>query len=98
LPSFQGKAEASASRRARAGTPSWAGPPRRRPASAAWSDLVHPADSEGIETPLALRRLHALGCEFGQGHLFSPARSAQDTAALLARWEPDEVVALLRAA
>jgi predicted signal transduction protein with EAL and GGDEF domain len=57
-----------------------------------------PVIAEGIETPLALRRLHALGCEFGQGHLFSPARSAQDTAALLARWEPDEVVALLRAA
>ncbi|MGZ4191917.1 MAG: hypothetical protein ACXVRW_05640 [Solirubrobacteraceae bacterium] len=31
-------------------------------------------------------------------HLFSPALSAADTAALLARWRPAEVVALLSAA
>ena len=57
-----------------------------------------PVIAEGIETPEQLRRLHALGCDFGQGHLFSPALSATDTAALLTRWRPDEVVALSAAA
>jgi EAL domain-containing protein (putative c-di-GMP-specific phosphodiesterase class I) len=56
-----------------------------------------PVIAEGIETPRQLRRLHALGCEFGQGHLFSPALSAADTAALLARWRPEEVGVLLGA-
>jgi EAL domain-containing protein (putative c-di-GMP-specific phosphodiesterase class I) len=39
-----------------------------------------------------------LGCDFGQGHLFSPALSAPDMAALLARWSPAEITALLTAA
>jgi diguanylate cyclase (GGDEF)-like protein len=47
-----------------------------------------PVIAEGIETPAQLRRLRSLGCEFGQGHLFSPALSADDIAALLARWRP----------
>ena len=42
-----------------------------------------PVIAEGIESPAQLRRLRALGCEFGQGHLFSPALSAHDTRALL---------------
>ncbi|MGH2894006.1 MAG: putative bifunctional diguanylate cyclase/phosphodiesterase, partial [Solirubrobacteraceae bacterium] len=57
-----------------------------------------PVIAEGIEAPGQLRRLRALGCEFGQGHLFSPAVSAGDMAALLARWSPVEIVALFTAA
>jgi hypothetical protein len=34
-----------------------------------------------------------LGCEFGQGHLFSPALSGADMAALLGRWSPAEITA-----
>lgn len=56
-----------------------------------------PVIAEGIETPGQLRRLRSLGCEFGQGHLFSPALSAAHTAALLGRWRPADVVSLLRA-
>ena len=57
-----------------------------------------PVIAEGIETPAQLRRLRALGCEFGQGHLFSPGLSAADTAALLHRWRPAGIVALFSAA
>jgi EAL domain-containing protein (putative c-di-GMP-specific phosphodiesterase class I) len=39
-----------------------------------------------------------LGCDFGQGHLFSAALSAADTAALLGRWCPAAIVALVSAA
>lgn len=34
--------------------------------------------AEGIETPEELERLTALGCEFGQGYLFSPPVPAQE--------------------
>jgi len=57
-----------------------------------------PVIAEGIETPGQLRRLRALGCEFGQGHLFSVALSATDIAALLARWRPADIVELFSAA
>ncbi|HTU94920.1 MAG TPA: EAL domain-containing protein [Solirubrobacteraceae bacterium] len=57
-----------------------------------------PVIAEGIEQPAQLRRLRALGCEFGQGHLFSPALNTTDMADLLARWSPGEIVALLSAA
>ncbi len=57
-----------------------------------------PVIAEGIEAPAQLRRLRSLGCEFGQGHLFSPAVSSVDMAALLARWSPAEIVALFTAA
>ena len=57
-----------------------------------------PVIAEGIEVPSQLRRLRALGCDFGQGHLFSPALSAGDMAALLARWSPAEIAALFTAA
>ena len=50
--------------------------------------------AEGIEAPDQLRRLRSLGCEFGQGYLFSRALSAQDTRALLESWSPSEIVAL----
>ncbi|HEX3688594.1 MAG TPA: EAL domain-containing protein [Solirubrobacteraceae bacterium] len=52
-----------------------------------------PVIAEGIEVPAQLRRLRSLGCEFGQGHLFSPAVSAADMAALLGRWSPAEIIA-----
>jgi EAL domain-containing protein (putative c-di-GMP-specific phosphodiesterase class I) len=57
-----------------------------------------PVIAEGIEAPAQLRRLRSLGCEFGQGHLFSPALSARDMAALFARWSPSEIVGLFTAA
>ena len=57
-----------------------------------------PVIAEGIEVPAQLRRLRSLGCDFGQGHLFSPALSAGDMAALLARWNPAEIAALFTAA
>jgi diguanylate cyclase (GGDEF)-like protein len=57
-----------------------------------------PVIAEGIEAPAQLRRLRSLGCEFGQGHLFSPALSSGDMAALLARWSPAEITALFTAA
>jgi EAL domain-containing protein (putative c-di-GMP-specific phosphodiesterase class I) len=56
-----------------------------------------PVIAEGVETPAQLRRLRSLGCEFGQGHLFSPALCAADTAALLARWRPADIVSLFGA-
>jgi diguanylate cyclase (GGDEF)-like protein/PAS domain S-box-containing protein len=48
--------------------------------------------AEGIEEAEQLRRLRALGCEYGQGYLFSPALSSHDTRALLESWSPAEVV------
>jgi diguanylate cyclase (GGDEF)-like protein/PAS domain S-box-containing protein len=57
-----------------------------------------PVIAEGIESPAQLRRLRSLGCEFGQGHLFSPALSAGDSRSLLERWNPAQIVALLTAA
>ena len=57
-----------------------------------------PVIAEGIEAPAQLRRLRSLGCEFGQGHLFSPALSSGDMAALLAGWSPAETTALFTAA
>jgi diguanylate cyclase (GGDEF)-like protein/PAS domain S-box-containing protein len=41
------------------------------------------AIAEGIETDEQLRRLIALGCDFGQGHLFAPSLGAVAAAALL---------------
>ena len=42
---------------------------------------------EGIETSVQLERLRELGCELGQGFLFSPAVPANEVAALLVQWE-----------
>ncbi|MGH2888196.1 MAG: putative bifunctional diguanylate cyclase/phosphodiesterase, partial [Solirubrobacteraceae bacterium] len=54
-----------------------------------------PVIAEGIETPEQLRQLRDLGCEYGQGHLFSPALSAPEATTLLRRWRPSDVTALL---
>jgi diguanylate cyclase (GGDEF)-like protein/PAS domain S-box-containing protein len=53
-----------------------------------------PVIAEGIECPDQLRHLRSLGCEFGQGYLFSPALSAEDTRTLLESWSPADIVAL----
>jgi diguanylate cyclase (GGDEF)-like protein/PAS domain S-box-containing protein len=41
--------------------------------------------AEGIETPLQLERLRALGCELAQGYLFAKPMSVEDAEAMLAR-------------
>jgi EAL domain-containing protein (putative c-di-GMP-specific phosphodiesterase class I) len=56
-----------------------------------------PVIAEGIECSDQLHRLRSLGCEFGQGYLFSPALSAEDTRSLLERWEPASVSGLTAA-
>jgi EAL domain-containing protein (putative c-di-GMP-specific phosphodiesterase class I) len=43
---------------------------------------------EGIETPLQLERLKALGCELGQGFLFAKPMGAEDVEAMLAKGTP----------
>ena len=40
--------------------------------------------AEGVETAEQLAELRALGCEYAQGYLFSPAVPAAELAALLA--------------
>jgi EAL domain-containing protein (putative c-di-GMP-specific phosphodiesterase class I) len=50
--------------------------------------------AEGIEDTAQLRRLRMLGCEYGQGFLFSVPRNAKDTQRLLAGWSPAETAAL----
>ncbi len=57
-----------------------------------------PVIAEGIEDPGQLKRLRSLGCEFGQGYLFSPALSAQDTRSLLESWIPADAIELGAAA
>ncbi|MHB1568350.1 MAG: putative bifunctional diguanylate cyclase/phosphodiesterase, partial [Solirubrobacteraceae bacterium] len=54
-----------------------------------------PVIAEGIETAGQGRRLRTLGCEFGQGHLFSPALSSRETTRLLAGWRPADVLELI---
>jgi diguanylate cyclase (GGDEF)-like protein/PAS domain S-box-containing protein len=51
-----------------------------------------PVIAEGIEDPRQLRRLRTLGCEYGQGTLFSPAASDEDVRAWLEQWDPDEIM------
>jgi diguanylate cyclase (GGDEF)-like protein/PAS domain S-box-containing protein len=48
--------------------------------------------AEGIETPAQLRRLRALGCEYGQGFLFSRPLTAEDIPSLFADWAPVEIL------
>jgi EAL domain-containing protein (putative c-di-GMP-specific phosphodiesterase class I) len=50
--------------------------------------------AEGIEEPNQFHRLRTLGCEYGQGFLFSPPLSAADTETLLASWAPARAAAL----
>jgi diguanylate cyclase (GGDEF)-like protein len=42
-----------------------------------------PVVAEGIESDAQLRALRAIGCDYGQGYLFSPALPAEAAAALL---------------
>jgi diguanylate cyclase (GGDEF)-like protein/PAS domain S-box-containing protein len=53
-----------------------------------------PVIAEGIESAEQLAHLRSLGCEFGQGYLFSPALDAESTRTLLAEWTPDRVLGL----
>ena len=50
--------------------------------------------AEGIETPEQLQRLRSLGCDYGQGFLFSKPLSAQETETLLIGWSADEAMAM----
>ncbi|HWE33904.1 MAG TPA: EAL domain-containing protein [Solirubrobacteraceae bacterium] len=50
--------------------------------------------AEGIERQGQLQRLRTLGCEYGQGFLFSEPLGAEDTVDLLACWRPARVAAL----
>jgi diguanylate cyclase (GGDEF)-like protein/PAS domain S-box-containing protein len=50
--------------------------------------------AEGIETQEQLRRLRTLGCEYGQGFLFSEPLNATDCEALLASWSSGEMATL----
>ena len=63
--------------------------------------LAHSLDlsviAEGIERPDQLERLRSLGCEYGQGYLFSPALSAEAMGAWLHRWAPAELAGLAAA-
>jgi diguanylate cyclase (GGDEF)-like protein/PAS domain S-box-containing protein len=47
--------------------------------------------AEGIERRDQLERLRALGCEYGQGYLFSPAASGEEMGGWLKNWTPGEV-------
>ena len=50
--------------------------------------------AEGIEDISQLQRLRTLGCEYGQGFLFSAPLSAADTERLLVAWRPGEAAAM----
>jgi diguanylate cyclase (GGDEF)-like protein/PAS domain S-box-containing protein len=47
--------------------------------------------AEGIERPDQLVHLRSLGCEYGQGYLFSPALSAERMGAWLESWTPAQI-------
>ena len=49
--------------------------------------------AEGIEQPSQLRRLRMLGCEYGQGFVFSRPLSTGAIEELLTAWVPSEVAA-----
>jgi diguanylate cyclase (GGDEF)-like protein/PAS domain S-box-containing protein len=50
--------------------------------------------AEGIENPVQLRRLRTLGCEYGQGYLFSRPLPADAIRELLAGWPVGRAAAL----
>ena len=52
------------------------------------------AVAEGIENPIQLRRLRTLGCEYGQGYLFSRPVSGDALRGLLAGWSDARAAAL----
>jgi EAL domain-containing protein (putative c-di-GMP-specific phosphodiesterase class I) len=49
--------------------------------------------AEGIESPAELERLRALGCEYGQGFLFSEPLSSEGLQTVLGSWPPPELAA-----
>jgi diguanylate cyclase (GGDEF)-like protein len=57
-----------------------------------------PVIAEGIENPEQLDRLRSFGCDYGQGHLFSPALSATQMRGLLEGWRCDDLMAAAMAA
>ncbi len=50
--------------------------------------------AEGIENEEQLQRLRTLGCEYGQGFLFSPPLAVDEAQVLLASWSTGEIAAL----
>jgi predicted signal transduction protein with EAL and GGDEF domain len=50
--------------------------------------------AEGIEDSTQLQRLRTLGCEYGQGFLFSKPLCAEEIEELLLSWSPARVAAL----
>jgi diguanylate cyclase (GGDEF)-like protein/PAS domain S-box-containing protein len=50
--------------------------------------------AEGIEDARQLRRLRTLGCEYGQGYLFSAPLSTTEMQAALAAWDAERVAAV----
>src|SRR5205807_1647490 len=50
--------------------------------------------AEGIEDATQLQRLRTLGCEYGQGFLFSKPLSEAATETLLRDWSPSRAAAL----
>ncbi len=46
--------------------------------------------AEGIENKEQLQRLRTLGCEYGQGFLFSPPLAAEQAQVLLGTWRTGE--------
>ena len=50
--------------------------------------------AEGIEDVGQLRRLRTLGCEYGQGFLFSPPLGEEAAPGLLSSWSPSAVAVL----
>jgi EAL domain-containing protein (putative c-di-GMP-specific phosphodiesterase class I) len=46
--------------------------------------------AEGIESAAQAERLQRLGCDFGQGFLFSKAVGAKHVPPLVGKWQGDE--------
>ncbi|MGP8010391.1 MAG: hypothetical protein ACLPKZ_09075, partial [Acidimicrobiales bacterium] len=53
--------------------------------SAACAEDAGDDQAEGIETEAQLERLHRLGCDFGQGFLWSTAVPCEEVYAMLRR-------------
>jgi EAL domain-containing protein (putative c-di-GMP-specific phosphodiesterase class I) len=46
--------------------------------------------AEGIESPVQAERLQRLGCDFGQGFLFSKAVGAKHVPPLVGKWQSED--------
>jgi predicted signal transduction protein with EAL and GGDEF domain len=53
--------------------------------------------AEGVETADQCRRLQSLGCDYGQGFLFSRPRCAEQIGGFIATWSPGALAAHTRA-